>query len=116
MWKQAIEDNPDPTKFIPVPIVGFNELKYRILCQEKETETHALYLAKVQRDLTELKQKHADSAATILGHKRKLADLSHRILNVCSTHICLNTRPKCNSFFLISLLFFLDNSQTRNYT
>lgn len=83
MWKQAIEDNPDPTKFIPVPIVGFNELKYRIQCQEKETETHALYLAKVQRDLTELKQKHADSAATILGHKRKLADLSHRILNVC---------------------------------
>lgn len=82
MWKQAIEDNPDPTKFIPVPIVGFDELKLRIQCQEKETETHALYLAKVQRDLTELKQKHIDATATILGHKRKLADLSHRILNV----------------------------------
>lgn len=82
MWKQAITDNPDPTKFIPVPIVGFNELKWRIDCQEKETETHRLYLAKVQRDLTELKQKHIDATATILGHKRKLADLSHRILQI----------------------------------
>lgn len=82
MWKQAIHDNPDPKKFIPVPIVGFDELKWRIKCQERETETHAMYLAKVQRDLAELKQKHADATANILGHKRKLADLSHRILTV----------------------------------
>lgn len=82
MWKQAITDNPDSTKFIPVPIVGFNELKWRIECQEKETETHRLYLANVQKDLTELKQKHIDATATIMGHKRKLADLSHRILRI----------------------------------
>lgn len=82
MWKQAIEDNPDSSKFIPVPIFGFNELKWRVQCQEKETETHMLYLAKVQKDLAELKQKHIDATATILGHKRKLADLSHRILQI----------------------------------
>lgn len=28
MWKQAKEDNPDSTKFIPVPIIGFNEVLY----------------------------------------------------------------------------------------
>lgn len=82
MWNQAKQDNPDPKKFIPVPIIGFNELKRRIKCQEKETEIHSMYLAKVQKDLQELKQKHIDATAKILGHKRKLADLSHIILNV----------------------------------
>lgn len=82
MWNQAKQDNPDPKKFIPVPIIGFNELKQRIKCQEKETEMHSLYLAKVQSDLDELKQKHIDATAKILAHKRKLADLSHQILHV----------------------------------
>lgn len=82
MWNQAKQDNPDPKKFIPVPIVGFNELKQRIKCQEKETEMHSLYLAKVQKDLEELKQKHIDATAKILAHKRKLADLSHQVLHV----------------------------------
>lgn len=82
MWNQAKQDNPDPKKFIPVPIIGFNELKRRIKCQEKETEVHSLYLAKVQKDLDELKQKHIDASAKILGYKRKLADLSHIILSV----------------------------------
>lgn len=82
LWKQAREDNPDPTKFIPVPIVGFKELQARIKCQETETETHTLYLQKVQNDLAELKQRHASSTAKILEHKRKLADLSHRILKI----------------------------------
>lgn len=26
MWEQAIKDNPDPSKLIPVPITGFNEV------------------------------------------------------------------------------------------
>lgn len=30
MWKQAIQDNPDPTKLIPVPIIGFSEVHCRI--------------------------------------------------------------------------------------
>lgn len=88
MWNQAKQDNPDPKKFIPVPIIGFNELKRRIKCQENETEIHSMYLAKVQKDLEELKQKHIDATAKILGHKRKLADLSHIILHVrISKHI-----------------------------
>lgn len=82
MWSQAKQDNPDAKKFIPVPIIGFGELKRRIKCQEKETEVHSLYLAKVQKELEELRQKHIDSAAKIQSHKRKLADLSHIILSV----------------------------------
>lgn len=82
MWNQAKLDNPDSKKFIPVPIIGFGELKRRIKYQEKETEMHLLYIAKVQKDLEEIKQKHIDAMAKISAHKRKLADLSHIILNV----------------------------------
>lgn len=58
-----------------------------------------MYLAKVQRDLEELKQKHIDATAKILSHKRKLADLSHVILNVriflnlFSLIVCRNLFP-----------------------
>lgn len=82
MWRQAKVDNPDPKKFIPVPMIGFHDLKWRIKCQENETETHALYLDKVERDLAELKQRHAATTAKIMEHKRKLAELSHKILKV----------------------------------
>jgi len=82
MWRQANSDNPDPSKFIPVPMVGFNDLKWRVKCQEQETDTHALYMKKVEGELTELRQRHATATAKILEHKRKLAELGHRILRV----------------------------------
>lgn len=82
MWRQAKLDNPDKTKFIPVPMIGFNDLKWRTKCQESETETHALYLKKVEKDLAELRQRHVAATAKIMEHKRKLAELSHNILKV----------------------------------
>lgn len=42
MWHQAKLDSPDPVKLIPVPMIGFNELKNRIKCQENETDIRAL--------------------------------------------------------------------------
>lgn len=82
LWLQAKKDNPNPSKFLPVPIIGFGELQWRIKCQENETETHKHYLAKVQQDLAELKQRHASTTTKIMEHKRKFAELSHRILQV----------------------------------
>lgn len=82
LWRQAIQDNPDPEKLIPVPITGFNELKWRIKCQENETDTHTLYLQKAQKDIADLKQRHASTLAKIMEQRRKFADLSHRILQV----------------------------------
>lgn len=82
MWRQAIADNPDPKKFIPVPLVGFNELKWRITCQENETGTHMSYLAKLEKDIGELKQRHANTSSKIMEQRRKFAELSHRILRI----------------------------------
>lgn len=82
MWQQAISDNPDPKQFIPVVLSGFNELKWRIKCQEQETEAHTLYLKKLEKDLAEMKQKHVATNARIMERKRKLAELTHNILKV----------------------------------
>lgn len=82
MWQQAISDNPDPKQFIPVAMLGFNELKWRIKCQEQETEAHSLYLKKLEKDLADMKHKHVATTAKIMERKRKLADLTHNILKV----------------------------------
>ena len=40
IWEQAKLDNPDPTRMIPVPIVGFDELHQRLRLQEQQTNLH----------------------------------------------------------------------------
>ncbi|XP_017145855.1 probable nucleoporin Nup54 [Drosophila miranda] len=88
MWRQANLDNPDAGKFLPVPMIGFNDLKWRVKCQEQETDTHALYMKKVEGELTELRHRHCMASAKILEHKRKLAELSHRILRIIVKQEC----------------------------
>lgn len=82
MWRQAIADNPDPKMFIPVALVGFSELKSRLTCQEMETANHVTYLGKLEKDIGELKQRHANTSAKIMEHRRKYSELSHRILRI----------------------------------
>lgn len=82
MWREAIADNPDSRKFIPVPMIGFQNLKWRIKCQENEIESHVSYLAKLEEDINELKQRHSNTTAKIVEYRRKLAELSHRVLAV----------------------------------
>ena len=40
IWQQAILDNPDPDKYLPVPMVGFAELYKRLKQQESQTKRH----------------------------------------------------------------------------
>nr|XP_029709804.1 probable nucleoporin Nup54 [Aedes albopictus] len=82
MWQQAKIDNPDPKRFIPVPMIGFQELKWRIKCQEGETDIHVSYLDKVEKEIEQLKQRHTNTTAKIMEHRRKFAELSHRILRI----------------------------------
>ncbi|EDW61942.1 probable nucleoporin Nup54 [Drosophila virilis] len=88
MWRQANLDNPDASQFIPVPMIGFSDLKWRVKCQEQETFTHALYLKKVEGELQELRRRHASATARIMEHKRKLAEMSHRILRIVVKQEC----------------------------
>lgn len=40
LWQQAVDSNPDPSRFVPVQATGFEDLKKRIDDQEKTTVEH----------------------------------------------------------------------------
>nr|CAI5859905.1 unnamed protein product [Callosobruchus analis] len=82
MWQAAVQDNPNPKKYIPVPINGFSDLRARMLHQEHQTGLHQAFLDKVNKDIAELKTKHSSSIAQIAELKQKFLEMQHRILRV----------------------------------
>jgi len=40
IWEQAKRDNPDPKNLIPVPMIGFTELRNRLQHQELMAKQH----------------------------------------------------------------------------
>ncbi|XP_037121552.1 nucleoporin p54 isoform X3 [Syngnathus acus] len=82
IWEQAKVDNPDPEKLIPVPMVGFKELLHRLQIQEQMTKQHQTRVDIVSNDISELQKNQATTVAKIAQYKRKLMDLSHRVLQV----------------------------------
>ncbi|KAK2819288.1 hypothetical protein Q5P01_024849 [Channa striata] len=82
IWEQAKVDNPDPEKLIPVPMVGFKELLRRLQIQEQMTKQHQTRVDIISNDISELQKNQATTVAKITQYKRKLMDLSHRVLQV----------------------------------
>ncbi|XP_046870898.1 nucleoporin p54 isoform X3 [Hypomesus transpacificus] len=82
IWEQAKEDNPDPEKLIPVPMVGFKELLRRLKIQDQMTKQHQTRVDIISNDISELQKNQSITVAKIAQYKRKLMDLSHRVLQV----------------------------------
>ena len=40
LWQQAKLDNPDPDRYIPVPMIGFKELQRRLRHQAEQTKAY----------------------------------------------------------------------------
>ncbi|XP_064481914.1 nuclear pore complex protein Nup54-like [Ornithodoros turicata] len=82
LWQQAKLDNPDPEKLIPVPMIGFAELRRRFKLQEHEIKQHQNRLDIIAEDIAELQRQQATTIAKIEEQKRKHTELSHRTLQV----------------------------------
>ncbi|KAM8939712.1 nucleoporin p54 isoform 2-T2 [Pelodytes ibericus] len=82
IWEQAKVDNPDPERLIPVPMVGFKELLRRLKVQDQMTKQHQSRLDIISEDISELQKNQATTMAKIAQYKRKLMELSHRVLQV----------------------------------
>ncbi|XP_068089393.1 nucleoporin p54 [Hyperolius riggenbachi] len=82
IWDQAKIDNPDPEKLIPVAMVGFKELLRRLKVQDQMTKQHQTRLDIIAEDVSELQKNQATTVAKIAQYKRKLMELSHRVLQV----------------------------------
>ncbi|KAM9328970.1 nucleoporin p54 isoform 4-T4 [Gastrophryne carolinensis] len=82
IWEQAKIDNPDPERLIPVAMVGFKELLRRLKVQGQMTKQHQTRLDIISEDIRELQKNQATTVAKIAQYKRKLMELSHRVLQV----------------------------------
>ncbi|CAE1242890.1 NUP54 [Acanthosepion pharaonis] len=82
LWQQAKKDNPDPESFVPIPIVGFQQLQQRLKQQEQQTKCHQSRIDLIAQELNELQNKHRNTIARVEEAKRKHLNLGHRLLKV----------------------------------
>ncbi|XP_056424680.1 nucleoporin p54 isoform X2 [Hyla sarda] len=82
IWDQAKIDNPEPDGLIPVAMVGFKELLRRLKVQDQMTKQHQSRLDIISEDISELQKNQATTMAKIAQYRRKLMELSHRVLQV----------------------------------
>ncbi|XP_076280367.1 nuclear pore complex protein Nup54 isoform X2 [Lasioglossum baleicum] len=82
LWKQAQLDNPNPQMYIPVPMIGFHQVKHRLKCQEEETARHRNFLDMAAEEIQTLQRKHTAIQARLKEHRRTLLELQHRVLQV----------------------------------
>ncbi|KAK6976785.1 nucleoporin p54 [Biomphalaria glabrata] len=82
LWQQAKLDNPDPEKYIPVPMIGFKELQRRLKHQAEQTRLYQQRLDVIASDLSDLQTQHSTMLSKLEDHKRKDLELGHRLLKV----------------------------------
>ncbi|XP_028169191.1 probable nucleoporin Nup54 isoform X2 [Ostrinia furnacalis] len=90
LWKQAQADNPDPENYIPVPIIGFSEIKFRASCQAEQAGLQASWLRKASDTLGELRTRRAAAAARLSQLAARLHGLRHTLLQVIARQETLN--------------------------
>ncbi|XP_063891067.1 probable nucleoporin Nup54 [Helicoverpa armigera] len=82
LWKQAQADNPDPENYIPVPIIGFSEIKFRSRCQSEQAKLQAQWLQRAAGELAELRTRRAAAAARLAHLAARLHARRHTLLQV----------------------------------
>lgn len=82
LWQQAKLDNPDPDKYIPVPMIGFKELQRRLRHQAEQTKVYQSRMDVIAGDLGTLQTQHSTMLSKLEDYKRKDLELGHRLLKV----------------------------------
>lgn len=82
LWNQAKLNNPDPKKFIPVPLIGFQALNERLKLQEHETQQQRQRVELIVDDIENLERSVAVMKTKVDECKRKNVILGNRVLSV----------------------------------
>uniref|UniRef100_A0A183AT01 Nup54 domain-containing protein n=1 Tax=Echinostoma caproni TaxID=27848 RepID=A0A183AT01_9TREM len=82
IWQQAQADNPHPDCTIPVPLVGFAELKRRKQEQVAFSQQQSAILKQIGEVVQQMKTGQLAISQKLTQLKRKQIEISHRILNV----------------------------------
>ncbi|KAF7255517.1 hypothetical protein EG68_07940 [Paragonimus skrjabini miyazakii] len=82
IWQQACIENPHPDRTIPVPLIGFTDLRRRRLDQVAFSRQQSNILKQVGELVQEMKTGQLVIAQKVIQLKRKQIELSHRVLKV----------------------------------
>ncbi|XP_059482560.1 nucleoporin p54 [Neocloeon triangulifer] len=80
LWNQAISDNPDPKRYVPVPMIGFAELRSRMNCQEAESARHVAFLAQAKDRLQEMQRQASEAREKLEQRTLSLRSLQQRLM------------------------------------
>lgn len=82
LWEEAKQNNPDPKKFIPIPLVGFQAHNERFKMQQFETQQQRVRLGQLSEQVSEM-QKHVGAMKSKIEEcRRKRIVLGNRVLKV----------------------------------
>ncbi|CAH8589979.1 unnamed protein product [Schistosoma rodhaini] len=82
IWQQACLDNPHPDRMIPVPFIGFSDLKRRKCDQLAYGEQQSSMIKYITELVSKLRTGQLGMSQRLIQLKRKQIELSHRVLKV----------------------------------
>jgi len=83
LWRQALEDNPDKERLVPVQAKLFGDLKTRVEEQVKTNKNHEKALQTIELIIEQIQQKHElNTLVKIEEYKRRHMELSARVLRI----------------------------------
>ncbi|CCH60192.1 hypothetical protein TBLA_0C03910 [Henningerozyma blattae CBS 6284] len=92
-WNQALEGKPKTNNFIPIQILGFEDLNKRNQLQRENVAQCRTILNQLLEKTTQLQQKHElDTAARILKAQSRNIEIERRILRLGSQIAILKSR------------------------
>ncbi len=81
-WTQAMINNPDPSKFVPQPIIGAVALQSRVTWQQDRAKEYAGHAKAVQANLDFIRRREALAKQDLHEKERKHAALQQQLLQV----------------------------------
>jgi len=89
IWAQGKRQNPDPERYLPVPLVGFRELKARFKAQETESGMLQGQLDKVAEDVVSVQSRQATIQDQLAECGRQQRQMAHRLLHLVVRQECV---------------------------
>lgn len=82
-WLQAVQQNPDPQRMVPVFAKGFEDLKKRVDKQDAEIKEHQVILQTTNKLINGIYHKHqVGTIVKMEAYKRRNMELASRVLRV----------------------------------
>ncbi|KNC56442.1 uncharacterized protein AMSG_02412 [Thecamonas trahens ATCC 50062] len=78
--QQAEKNNPDPSRYVPVPARGFADLATRLTAQKDMASAHAKALDSIEAEITAIRSRHRDTLEKLRLCREQHAKLRHDVL------------------------------------